>query len=140
MSNFFLIFILAICSCVPALVLRKVFSQRIHILEQELQHTCNTVVQLAEKQADSHGKVSASLEGLEERIMELSVPSHNATLPLERRHQVLTLSRRGMALEDIAKRLKAPVGEAELILSLGKYAGPESFNSERDNKQVRQYA
>ena len=71
--------------------------------------------------------------------MELSVPSHDKKLPLERRHQVLTLARRGMSVKDIAKRLKAPVGEAELILNLGKFAEQDG-NRPVNKDQVRQYA
>jgi hypothetical protein len=140
MSNLFLVFVLAFCSCVPALAIRKLMSRRIQKLEQDLQHVCNTVVHMAEKDAKSHAGLKASLDGLEERIMELSVPSHNARLPLERRHQVWTLARRGMSPEDISKRLKAPVGETELILNLGKYSGTESFRPGMENKQVGQYA
>jgi hypothetical protein len=85
-------------------------------------------------------KHSASFEELEERIMELSVPSHDSSLPLERRHQVLTLARQGVALEDIVKRLKAPVGEAELILNLRKYMGGGNARSSKMNEQVGKYA
>jgi hypothetical protein len=72
--------------------------------------------------------------------MELSVPSHDSSLPLERRHQVVALSRQGIGLEDIVKRLKAPVGEAELILNLQKYMGGETSQSARMNQKVRNYA
>lgn len=72
--------------------------------------------------------------------MELSIPDGDSGLPLERRHQVLTLARRGMALNDIVKRLKAPVGEAELILNLGKYARTEDQPKSGNEGQVKQYA
>lgn len=72
--------------------------------------------------------------------MELSVPSQDSNLPLERRHQVLALARQGIALEDIVQRLKAPVGEAELILNLRKYMGGESSPTGKINGQVKQYA
>ena len=45
-----------------------------------------------------------------------------------------------MKLDDIVKRLKAPIGEAELILSLGKYANTENHGADRNEGQVRQYA
>ena len=88
-----------------------------------MQHFSEVVSQMAEVQMKTFEKHSARFEDLEERIMELSVPSHDSNLPLERRHQVLALARQGVALEDIVKRLKAPVGEAELILNLRKYMG-----------------
>ena len=140
MSNFFMFFILVFCGFVPALLVRKIFSQRIQNLEKDLMDVCAVVSQMAEMQVKSHRKHSASMENLEERIMELSVPSGDSGLPLERRHQVLTLARKGMKLDDIVKRLKAPVGEAELILSLGKYAKTENHGADRNEGQVRQYA
>lgn len=140
MSNFFMFFILVLCGFIPALLVRKVFTQRIQSLENDLTDIGAVVSQIAEMQVRSHRKYSASVESLEERIMELSVPSSDSGLPLERRHQVLTLARRGMALDDIVKRLKAPVGEAELILSLGKYAKTENQGASRSEGQVRQYA
>ena len=114
--------------------------QRIQALEQELRRTSDAVGQLAEIQMQSQKKYSVRIEEMEERIMELSVPTHDSNLPLERRHQVLALSRQGVALEDIVKRLKAPVGEAELILNLSKYMGGESTSAGKMNSQVKQYA
>lgn len=140
MSNFFMFFVLALCGFIPALWVRKIFSQRIQALEQDLQNICVLVSEMAEIQVKSHRKCSASMENLEMRIMELSIPTNDSTLPLERRHQVLTLARQGMALDDIVKRLKAPVGEAELILNLGKYVKPQSPINDGTDGQVRQYA
>jgi hypothetical protein len=113
--------------------------QRIQALEKELRRTSEAVSQLAEIQMQSHKKSSGRLGEMEERIMELSIPSHDSGLPLERRHQVLALSRQGVALEDIVKRLKAPVGEAELILNLSKYTSGEGSSSGTKNGQVKQY-
>lgn len=115
-------------------------ARRVHALEQDLQHISDVVSQMAEIQMKTFQKHTARFEDLEERIMELSVPSHDSSLPLERRHQVLALSRQGVGLEDIVKRLKAPVGEAELILNLQKYMGGETHQSAKMNEQVRTYA
>ena len=133
-------FILVLCGFIPALLVRKMFSQKIQNLEQDLQNISSVVSQMAEIQMKSHRKYSTSMESLEERIMELSIPNNDSKLPLERRHQVLTLARQGMALNEIVKRLKAPVGEAELILNLGKYARTENPVKGRNEAQVRQYA
>lgn len=62
------------------------------------------------------------------------MPSADAPLPLERRHQVLTLARKGVSAEEISRRLNIPKGEAELILSLRKYVDakiPEVANEMR---------
>jgi hypothetical protein len=117
----------------------KGFDARIQGLERELQHISEVVTQMADVQIKAIQKHSANLEGLEERIMELSVPSHDSSLPLERRHQVLALARQGVALEDIVKRLKAPVGEAEVILNLQKYMGAEKARTLTAQKLVRNH-
>jgi hypothetical protein len=139
MLNTFLVFIAVAGSLIFCWSTTRKMLQRIQRLEQELRRTSDAVSQLAEIQMQSHKKYSVRIEEMEERIMELSVPSHDSNLPLERRHQVLALSRQGVALEDIVKRLKAPVGEAELILNLSKYMGGESASAGRMNSQVKQY-
>ncbi len=79
------------------------------------------LLQMAELQMEIYRRVSKDLSDIEERVLDLSVPSAEATPPLERRHQVLTLARKGVALDEIARRLHMPRGEAELILNLRKY-------------------
>jgi DNA-binding NarL/FixJ family response regulator len=120
-------------------IVRKMI-RRTQTLERELQRISSAVSQMAEIQMKAHKKLTARFEDMEERIMELSIPSQDSSLPLERRHQVLSLARQGVALEDIAKRLKAPIGEAELILNLGKYMGGENAPAGKINGQVGQYA
>ncbi len=119
--------------------IEKKLVRRIQSLEQDLLTYSEAMSQMAEMQMKAHQKISGNLADLEERIMDLSVPSQNADLPLERRHQVLALARQGVALEDIVKRLKAPVGEAELILNLRKYMGGEKSRSAKMNEQVSPY-
>jgi hypothetical protein len=118
----------------------KGYDARIQGLEQDLHHVSEMVTQMVEVQMKTFQKHAASLEGLEERLMELSVPAPDSGLPLERRHQVLALARQGVALEDIVKRLKAPIGEAEIILNLQKYMGAENARSLAARKQVRHHA
>jgi len=132
MFNLFLVFVLTVSAVALNLITKRKLMGRIRALEQDLQVCSEVLSKMGEVQVTTHHKFAANFEHLEERIMELSVPSHDANLPLERRHQVLTLARKGIALEDIAKRLKAPVGEAELILNLRKYMGG-------DNEQVSPY-
>jgi hypothetical protein len=121
-------------------IINRRLARRVHALEQDLQRFSDVVSQMAEVQMKAFQKHSAGFEQLEERIMELSIPSHDSSLPLERRHQVLALSRQGVGLEDIVKRLKAPVGEAELILNLQKYMGGEPPRSAKMSQQVGTYA
>jgi len=114
-------------------------AQRVNYLEQNLRQITDAMSQMTGMQADSHRKLSARFGEIEERIMELSVPMHDSKLPLERRHQVLALARQGVGLEEIVTRLKAPIGEAELIMNLHKCVGGEPKSS-NTNRQVKQYA
>jgi hypothetical protein len=140
MFNGLLIFILIVHAGFLHWLIQRKLKTRVKTLEQDLHHISDVIIQLAEIQIKAHEKASADFEGLEERVMELSVPSHDSSLPLERRRQVLALARQGVALDDIAKRLKAPMGEAELILNLSRYAGGETSRSAKRNEQVRPYA
>jgi hypothetical protein len=115
-------------------------ARRNQSLERELQRISGAMSQMAELQMKAHQRHTTRIADLEERIMELSVPSHDSNLPLERRHQVLALARQGVNTQDIAKRLKAPVGETELILNLRKYMGAESAPAGKIQKQERPYA
>lgn len=115
-------------------------TRRIAALEGDLKAVSDAMSQMTALQMKSHEKVSSRFDQIEERIMELSVPSHDSSLPLERRHQVLSLSRQGVEIGEIVRRLKAPVGEAELILNLSRYAGGVNARSGNHSGQVRQYA
>ena len=121
------------------LVLKRKLIRRIEKLEQELQQVSSAMSQMAEIQMKNHEMVSSNIADLEERLVELSVPSFDENLPLERRHQVLSLAQRGLPLEEIVQKLKAPVGEAELILNLRNYMGGESSLPSK-KRQGTQYA
>jgi hypothetical protein len=140
MFKVFLIFALIASAGIYHWVTNRRLTGRVRGLEQNLQHLSDVVTQMADVQMKTFQKHTANFEDLEERIMELSVPSHDSNMPLERRHQVLALSRQGVGLDEIVKRLKAPVGEAELILNLQKYMGGEISRSAKTNEQVRKYA
>lgn len=121
MLNLFLVAVLAVLGGVVHLRTRNTLMQRIQNLERDLQGYTDVISKVAEVQSKTYEKFTTRFEELDERIMELSVPSQDTDLPLERRHQVLALARQGVGLEDIVKKLKAPIGEAELILNLRKY-------------------
>jgi hypothetical protein len=136
---YLIIFALSLHAVAVHLFIRKKLVARIQKMECDLQGISGVMSQVMELQMNLHRKNSANLENLEERMMELSVPSHDSNLPLERRHQVLALARQGVALDEIVHRLKAPAGEAELILNLGKYMNAENPQRPKINKQVGQY-
>ncbi len=103
-------------------ILILVWRRRVRALQGELRRLSEDLLQVVELQSDVYRRVCRALADVEEKVLDLSVPSGDAPLPLERRHQVLTLARKGVAVDEIARRLNMPKGEAELILSLRKYA------------------
>jgi HAMP domain-containing protein len=121
------------------LMLKRRLNQRIQELERDLQQLSNAMSQMAELQLKNHEVLSSNIADLEERLVELSIPSYDENLPLEKRHQVLSLAQQGLPLEEIVQRVKAPVGEAELILNLREYMGGES-SPENNKRRVKQYA
>ena len=95
--------------------------RRIEALERDVARYAEFVARIADVQSKTFEKFSSRFEELDERIMDLSVPSQIPDMPLEKRHQVLSLARRGVPIEEIVERVNTPVGEAELILNLRKY-------------------
>ncbi len=103
------------------LLCRKTWGVQIRALKQEVQQLSEAVCQMAEMQSSTYQKISATLGDLEERFLNLAIPSESADLPLEKKHQVCALSRKGVPVDEIVRRLRMPRGEVELILSLKKY-------------------
>jgi len=99
----------------------KKMQRRIEVLEEDLARYAEVIGKMAEVQSRTFEKFSVRFEELDERVLNLSVPSQDPEMPLEKRHQVLTLAKRGVPIDEIVERVKAPVGEAELILNLRKY-------------------
>ena len=120
------------------IVLQGRWCRRFSALKQELTRLSEDLLQMADLQADLYHHVHRDLTKIEEKVLDMSVPSSDAPPPLERRHQVLTLARKGVALEEIARRLHIPRGEAELILSLRKYI--ERVPSETSSEDLKSYA
>lgn len=102
------------------LLQRKLY-RRFSALERDLQQFSDVMCQMAEIQMKSYRKLNGNLGEIEERIMDLALPSNDSGLPLERRHHVLALARKGVPIEEIVKRLNIPRGEAELILNLRRF-------------------
>jgi DNA-binding NarL/FixJ family response regulator len=100
---------------------RRIWERRIRALEAEVNACSDALCQLADTQAALHSKLTRAIGEIEERILDVAVPSRDSSLTLDRRHQVLALARRGVALDEISRRLNVPKGEAQLILNLRKY-------------------
>ncbi len=119
--SYLLLLCLTICAahlCLCYFLFQRKWGGRLLALERDLQQLSDAMSQLAEIQMKSYQKLSGNLGDMEERIMDLALPSQDPDLPLERRHQVLALARKGVPIEEIVKRLNMPRGEAELILNL----------------------
>ncbi len=92
--------------------------RRLARAERELARLSDDLFQLAELQLVLVHKVDGELRDMEEKLLDLALPAADAPLPLERRHRVLALARKGMAPVEIAERLGMPAGEVELILGM----------------------
>jgi hypothetical protein len=122
------------------LTARMIWGKRIKQLEQDLQHFSEAMGQMAEIQTRTYRKLSGTLGSLEERILDLSLPTNDPNLPLERRHNVLALARKGASIDEIVSRLRVPRGEAELILDLRKYMDSGSGRAATGKEKVIDYA
>jgi hypothetical protein len=140
MLNFFLFVSLVLCGGALHATTKRKMMKRIQGLEQDLQGYTDVMSKVAEVQSKTYETFSSRFEELDERIIELSVPYRDPDLPLERRHQVLALARQGVTLEDIVNRLKAPLGEAELILNLNKYRNITTGRADKRMEQVVHHA
>jgi hypothetical protein len=103
------------------IAVHMIWRRRFLALQEKMKRFSDDLLQVVELQSDIYRRVCRGLNDVEEKVLELSVPSSDAPLPLERRHQVLTLARKGVSVDEMARRLNMPRGEAELILSLRKY-------------------
>ena len=94
--------VLGLTLCAAALYWKNriEFLKRIQNLEQDLQCLSNVMSQMVEVQTETHRRHVTRFEDLEERIMDLSIPSPDSDSPLERRHQVLALARQGIGIEE----------------------------------------
>jgi len=122
------------------LLIDRKYGRRIKNLERDLQRFSEAMCQMAEVQMKSYRKVSGDLGDIEERIVELAIPSEDTRVPLERRRQVLALAHKGVAIEEITKRLRVPRGEAELILNLRKYMDVSTPRNSTSNGELKRHA
>jgi len=123
MLDYFLFGLTAVLGVIILIYLasKKKMERRVEALEADIRRYAEVVARMADVQSKTFEKFSIRFEEIDERVLELSVPSQDPEMPLEKRHQVLSLAKRGVPLEEIVERVKAPVGEAELILNLRKF-------------------
>lgn len=138
-----LLLCLAICAahlCLCHVLFQRKWGGRLLSLERDLQQVSEAMSQMAEIQMKSYQKLSGNLGDMEERIMDLAVPSQDPDLPLERRHQALALARKGIPIEEIVKRLNMPRGEAELILNLSGFVSAGTSRRAETAGEKNRYA
>ena len=112
----------AVLQCVLGyLFLHRIWRKRFAVLERNLQQLSDVMCQMAEIQMKSYQKLNGNLGDVEERIMDLALPSDDSGHQLERRHHVLALDRKGIPIDEIVKRLDLPRSEVELVLNLRKF-------------------
>jgi len=88
------------------------------VIIQQVVSQLDTRVQQAQKLRDQ-------LEELQKKVQP-SVSFSNSNSPSTDHSEILALSRRGMDAQTISQRLKKPIGEVELILSLQKLSSSDS--------------
>ena len=132
--------ITALQGCVCYLFLQRRWGTRLLALEHELQQLSEAMCQMAEMQVKSYRKLCGNLGDMEARIMDLSLPSDDPDLPLERRHRVLALARKGTPIDEIVKRLHMPRGEAELILNLRGFLDAKTPKAATTTGEARHHA
>jgi hypothetical protein len=111
-------FALPVAAGAGCLALLWFVRRRLAGTERALAHLTEDLSQMAELQLALLRKVTGELRHMEEKLLDLTLPAPEAPLPLERRHRVLALARKGMAAAEIADRLGMPGGEVELILGM----------------------
>lgn len=111
-------FALPVAAGASCLALLWFVRRRLAGTERALASLTEDLSQMAELQLALLRKVTGDLRRMEERFLDLTLPAAEAPLPLERRHRVLALARKGMAAAEIADRLGMPAGEVELILGM----------------------
>jgi hypothetical protein len=129
----------ALSCAVSFYLLTRTHLNRLEVLERDLQTFSDAMCQMAEMQIRGFQKLNGNVGEIEERILELAVPPRDSSRTLERRHQVLALSRKGVAVDEIVKRLNLPRGEAELILSLQKFTDVATTTAAGSNGESNRY-
>ncbi|NWG13353.1 MAG: hypothetical protein HXY20_07460 [Acidobacteria bacterium] len=115
-------------------------SRRLRRLERNLLDSAEALGQMVEIQMSEHRRISGYMDDIEERILSMSAPEAEPPRPIDRRHQVLALSRKGCDLAEITRRLNIPLGEVELILNLKNYLAGQGSQSAPSSGDMRQHA
>ena len=130
----------ALVACCVCYVLSWTWLKRLQVLERDLQAFSTEMCHMADIQMKSYRKISGDLSEIEERILDLAIPTEGANLPVERRRRVVALASKGSSVEEIAKRANVSRGEVELIMSLQKIKGAVVAQPPKANGDLKPYA
>ena len=129
------------CAALASTLLLWIRSEkRARELEQNLHQCSEALCQMVEIQMTEHQQIARNFGDIEERLLSLVTAEGDSTRPVDRRHQVLTMSRNGFPVDEIVRRLNIPKGEAELILNLRKYIGASGSKMDESSGDLRKYA
>jgi hypothetical protein len=132
---------IAMCSALVSTLFLWIRSvRRLLGLERNLQHCSEALCQMVEIQMIEHQKIARNFGDIEERLLSLTTSESDSSRPVDRRYQVLTMSRNGFPLDEIVRRLNIPKGEAELILNLRKYIGTPDSRPDELSGDLKKYA
>ncbi|MBF0536814.1 MAG: hypothetical protein HQL03_01020 [Nitrospirae bacterium] len=88
-----------------------------------LQHTASVIFKKLEKQIEILEAIEASVDAKLvnfERLLHMADSIHHPQGPVNRQHEVMALTYRGLKVDEIADVLGMQRGEVELILNLNK--------------------
>ncbi len=132
---------IAACGALASTFLLWIRSERrARELEQNLQQCSEAMCQMVEIQMTEHKQIARNIGDIEERLLRMVTAEDDSERPVDRRHQVLTMSRNGFPLDEIVRRLNIPKGEAELILNLRKYMGGSGARTDEPGGGLKKYA
>ena len=130
--------VLACCACY--VLMQRVWLKRVQVLERDLQAVSGAIDQMAEIQMKSYQKLSGNLGEIEERILELAIPSQDSNPAPQRRRRVVALANKGSSIDEVARRANVSRGEAELVMSLQRFRAADAPKSPKANGDVKPYA
>jgi hypothetical protein len=121
------------------LLVLRLLRRRFQSLKKDLAGFSGDLLEMIELQSEVNRRISRSVNDVEEKVLNLAVPSSDETRPLERRYQVMALARKGMPSGEIAERLNMSKGEADLILRLRNYVDRNGKRSRKNNGAAKSY-
>jgi len=103
--------------------------RRIHKLEEDAAHFQREQSDLWSEIRNTIARLEFRSHGASERMQRHSM------VGLDKKHQVCSLARKGLATEEISKKLNLYMGETELVLGLKNFGARTELNDARTSLQ-----